>query len=74
MCAKTIAWFIPPPMPGTKTPTSCTSGFAPHDVAHGMRVVAPSTSNEMSCGPSMAPNRNPLSWLGMKPVGMVQNR
>ena len=28
-------------------------------------------SNEMSCGPSVTANMKPLSWLGMKPVGMV---
>ena len=31
-------------------------------------------SNEMSCGPWVTPNMKPLSWLGMKPVGMLKKR
>ena len=35
---------------------------------------AATQSNETSCGPSVPANMKPLSWLGMKPVGMVVNR
>ena len=40
-----------------------------------MAVVCPTMySYDASCGPCITPNMNPLSWLGMKPVGMVLNR
>ncbi len=28
----------------------------------------------MSCGPWVTPNMKPVSWLGMKPVGILKNR
>jgi hypothetical protein len=31
-------------------------------------------SNEMSCPAIVTPKMNPLSWLGMKPVGIVIKR
>ena len=55
-------------------PTSC-------DVRIGCTMIRATAcrcfamdSNEMSWPAMATPNMKPLSWLGMKPVGMVKNR
>src|ERR1017187_6229615 len=63
------AWFPPT----TNTPTCAMSGCA-RMISPAAWLWAATQSNEASCGPRVPANMNPLSWLGMKPVGMVMNR
>ena len=49
-------------------------GIARDDLGHWRDGARAMESNEMSCGPRVTPKMKPLSWLGMKPVGMVSNR